>query len=132
MGGYIGLDLIEQTKKLSQEQAAQLMLASDGVITSLDTDKQLAKVMLQPLGIETGWLPIGFIYGIKSMPPEGTGVVVIFEMGNLDVGRILICDDPSPNAQPIARVGDTVSVDVPGIGTCTGTVTSGSSVVCAR
>lgn len=130
MSGYIGTDWTEQTKRLALDQAAQFMLASDGYITSLDPDKKMAKVMLQPLGIETGWLPLGFIFGLISMPPEGTNVIVLFEMGSLNVGRILVCSDPEiANPQPIARVGDTVAVEVPGIGTCTGTITSGSQIV---
>jgi phage gp45-like len=126
---YVGQDATEVIKHFGQQQVSEMMLASDGYITSLDTDNKLAKVMLQPLGIETGWLPIGFIYGIQSLPPEGTGVVVIFEMGNVNVGRILVCDNPSTNPKPLARVGDTVSVNVPGIGICTGTITSGSTIV---
>lgn len=102
------------------------MLASDGYITSVDTVKKMAKVMLQPLGIETGWLPIGFIYGIQTMPIEG---VVVFEMGSIDVGRIIACGSPTMATQPIARVGDTFSVNVPTIGLCTGTITSGSSII---
>lgn len=130
MAGYIGLDFTEQAKMIARRQAQQLMIASDGYITSMDPVKKIAKVMLQPLGIETGWIPLGFMYGLSSMPPEGTAVVVVFEMGNLNVGRIIVCSDPAaPNRKPIARVGDSVSVTVPGVGVCTGTITSGSSII---
>ena len=131
--------------------------------------------MLEPLGQETGWLSIGTMYagngfGILAVPDINTEVLVAFEMGNIDCGR-LVCfnfndtDKPpqintgdvvivhksgsflkfhsdgsvelSPNTTlkiagggaALARVGDSVQVSVPSIGTCTGTITSGSAKV---
>ncbi|MHB1651674.1 MAG: hypothetical protein ACYCVD_04245 [Desulfitobacteriaceae bacterium] len=129
MPGYIGLNGLEQTKLIARQQAAQFMGASSGYITSVDANNQMAKVMLQPLGIETGWLPNSYMWGLISFPPEGTEVIVLFEHGNLNAGRIICAFQFPTNPQPVARLGDTVSVYVPGVGTCTGTITSGSAVI---
>jgi len=129
LSGYLGLDWTEQTKMLSQQQMAGMMLASAGYVTSLDLAKKMGKVMLQPIGIETGWIPLAYMFGLVSLPPEGTEVLVVFEMGNLNMGRIICSFQVPEDPRPIARVGDEITVTVPGHGTLTGTITSGSDMV---
>ena len=147
--------------------------ASYGYITSLDKDTYTAKVMLEPAGVETGWIPIGTVYagnsyGIAALPELNVHCLVVFEMGNINSGHI-VCFNftssmPVPGINqgeiiiqqksgssikmltdgtveinatsikltgntPVARQGDAVQVNVPGVGSCTGTITGGSSKV---
>ncbi len=102
---YIGKDALELIKHAGRQQAEQLMVASTGWITSVDPVKYMAKVMLEPLGVETGWLPIGTLYagngfGLVALPDDGTEVTVIFEMGNVNVGKILLFNFNDTDAPP--------------------------------
>lgn len=73
----------------------RLNFTSIGTITSLNTNRYLAKVMLEPIGVETGWIPIGTQqvgegYGIVTMPNIGDQVVVLLVNGSVDNG-IVVC-----------------------------------------
>lgn len=64
-----------------------------GTISGYDASNYLAKVLLQPDGIETGWLPIGTIgvgngWGIQVGPAIGDMVEVEFQDGGIDAGLI--------------------------------------------
>lgn len=71
-----------------------------GIVTSYDAEKHLAKVMYQPEGQESGWLPIetghiGNGYGIASGLQPGDGsktgdqVVVRHQEGDFGSGKIV-------------------------------------------
>jgi phage gp45-like len=172
---YYGNDILEVTKNEASKQAVKYLSSSTGTITSIDKNKYMAKVMLEPLGYETGWLPISSIYtgnefGWFALPAIGTEVTVEFEMGNPNCGKVMLSnfnntDCPIPmepgevkllhesgsflifhndgsieisantvlklagGGEGIARIGDSVQVNVPEYGNCTGTITSGSSKV---
>lgn len=93
---YLGNDLTEIIKEMAGRQSGQRMLTCEGVITSVDQQKYVAKVMLMPWEIETGWLPIGSIaagdgWGFFHVPPDGTLVTVDFLDGDIHSGRIRSC-----------------------------------------
>jgi phage gp45-like len=109
--GYYGNDMLEQFKYTSDQQAAKSLNASTGYITSVDPSTYKAKVMLEPIGIETEWLPIGTMYagngfGLLSLPDEGTEVLVVFEMGNISCGKIICCNFNNIEIPPALEVGE--------------------------
>jgi hypothetical protein len=70
-----------------------------GLVTSYDPDKHLAKVMFQPQGQESGWLPIeemhigdgfGVVAGLTPGDGKTTGdqVVVRYQEGDIESGKI--------------------------------------------
>jgi uncharacterized protein involved in type VI secretion and phage assembly len=64
-----------------------------GTISGYDASNYLAKVLLQPDGVETGWLPIAAIgvgngWGIQVAPNVGDMVEVEFQDGGIDAGLI--------------------------------------------
>lgn len=70
-----------------------------GLVTAYDPDNHLGKVMLQPEGFETGWLPIerphiGETYGIAIGLQPGDGkttgdqVTVRYQEGDVESGKI--------------------------------------------
>jgi phage baseplate assembly protein gpV len=89
------------------------MSASGGYITSVDPINYMAKVMLQPAGVETGWLPIGTWYagngfGLVALPDLKTEVTVIFEMGDLNSGKILLSDFNKQDLPPASEPGEVI------------------------
>ena len=90
---YVGNNLIELVKHLGEAQMSRQMTSCEGLITSVDQTTYMAKVMLMPWEIETGWLPIGTIaagpgWGFFHLPPDNTEVTVDFIGGDPDNGRI--------------------------------------------
>jgi phage baseplate assembly protein V len=90
---YIGADLVELVKHLGKEQRNRWMVSCEGQITSVDPQTYMAKVMLEPWGIETGWLPLGTMsagngWGLFHLPPDETEVVVDFIGGDVNNGRV--------------------------------------------
>jgi uncharacterized protein involved in type VI secretion and phage assembly len=85
---------------LANSMRKQAMLAGagrtdekDGIITSYDPNAYAVKVMLQPEGFETGWIPfpsvfVGNGYGAYFGPEIGQAVSVTFAEGDKDNGRI--------------------------------------------
>jgi phage baseplate assembly protein gpV len=72
--------------------AAQL-LEKDGTISSYDPNNYCVKVMIEPDGYETGWIPfpscfVGNGYGAYFGPEIGQAVAVSFAEGDKDNGRI--------------------------------------------
>jgi phage baseplate assembly protein gpV len=103
-----GTDFLELTKQHAQNQASQFMSASTGYITSFDRTAWAAKVMLEPSGIETGWLPMpttyaGSGFGFVGDIDDQTECSVIFESGNPNNGKIVCLhfeDDTPPTIGP--------------------------------
>ena len=65
-----------------------------GTVTSSDSQTATARVLLQPEGILTGWLPIltqwsGSGWGISCPPSLGDQVLVICQEGNSEHGIIV-------------------------------------------
>lgn len=83
-----------------------------GVVSGYNPDSYCAKVMLQPDGIETGWLPIGAIsigngFGIQAAPNLGDQAIVFLKEGNLDagmVGAFMFSDDERPVSLPSGQM----------------------------
>ncbi len=64
-----------------------------GIVQSFDPNKYAVKVMLQPDGIETGWLPltsiwIGNNWGLFAPPNPGDMVDVHFVEGSIEAGFV--------------------------------------------
>lgn len=90
----LGRQPYQLLKWMMQQQIETVQIACIGEITSVDPENYLAKVNLQPVGGETGWLPIctlhaGPGYGIAALPPLGAQVLVVFEAGDINLGRIV-------------------------------------------
>lgn len=91
---FVGTDPLEALRTYIDQRIESLYIACEGEITSVDATKWLAKVMLMPDGVESGWLPIavphaGPGYGIVAMPPEGAQCTVLFLAGDPTVGKIV-------------------------------------------
>jgi phage baseplate assembly protein V len=80
-----------------------------GVVTSSDSQKALAKVLLQPEGVLTGWLPVltqwcGSGWGLTCPPSPGDQVLILPLEGDpqhgLIVGRLFSNLARPPNADP--------------------------------
>jgi phage baseplate assembly protein V len=83
-----------------------------GVIASFDPDTYAARVMLQPEGVLSGWLPvlsawIGAGWGLASPPSIGNQVLVLPQEGNAEHGVIIggafsaQARPPSINSAPV-------------------------------
>lgn len=64
-----------------------------GQVTSYDPGHYAAKVMLQPEGAETGWLPVlsewvGAEWGLYCPPTPGDTVMVLFQEGGREAGVV--------------------------------------------
>lgn len=80
-------DWFEQLKDYIHRAIGQSLSVVEGTVTSRQTSPPSVKVMLQPYGVETGWLRVGTPYagngfGFLAIPPEGQAVKVIFDMGD--------------------------------------------------
>ena len=78
--------------QLAQVAASRYQPAGEGEVTSYDPDSFAVKVMLQPQGIETGWLPIRVLqsgngFGVYAAPNIGDLASVEFLEGDTNVGR---------------------------------------------
>jgi phage baseplate assembly protein gpV len=107
-----GTDFIEGIKKHGQDQANQFMFASTGYVTSFDRASGAAKVMLEPSGIETGWLPIPTIYvgsgfGFIGDIDDQTECTVVFEGGNPNSGKI-VCFHFQDDVPPTIGAGEAI------------------------
>jgi hypothetical protein len=107
-GQYIGQDLHELIKHMAQAQNNDTVTAT-GLITSVDQASYMAKVMLMPWGVETGWLPIGTIavgngWGFFHLPLTNTECTVSFQGGSVDNGRILHVNSNAMDAPPTGLV----------------------------
>lgn len=112
---FCGQDFFGYMKQSGRQQANQLLNASSGYITSVDPEKYTAKVMLEPLHQETGWLPIGSIYagsgfGVVALPDIDTEVTVVFEMGNINCGKILLSNYNANDNIPSVSPGEVILI----------------------
>jgi len=92
-----GTHIAEVIKHLGAKGLNNVNVAVSGIITSVDTNKYLAKVQIGISGVETGWLPIGTLlagngYGIIAIPEQGTEVTVVFDNGDLHNGKVILAN----------------------------------------
>jgi phage baseplate assembly protein gpV len=86
-------DLNDAMRRQALLAAGTLAGEKDGTITSYDPNAYAVKVMIQPDGYETGWIPlpsvfVGNGYGAYFGPEIGQAVSVTFADGDKDNGRI--------------------------------------------
>ncbi len=77
----------------SQAQAA-IARTRVGTVSAYNPDTYSAKVMLQPEGVETGWIPIktlwvGNGWGMQAGPTIGDLVTIQFQEGDQNAGVVL-------------------------------------------
>jgi len=88
-----------------------------GLVTSWDPNKHLAKVMFQPEGHETGWIPVhtmaagdGFGHMTGLMPGDGktTGdqVEVEYQEGDFETGAITSRIHSQVDTPPVVQSGE--------------------------
>ena len=83
-----------------------------GIVTSVNTEKALARVTLQPDGVLTGWLPVmtawaGNGWGVVCPPSPGEQVCVIPQEGQAEHGIIVgrgFSDRQKPPAAPVGEL----------------------------
>lgn len=86
---------VEQIKFIVREMLNSKSFVLEGVVTSVDPDSYKVKAMLEPYGIESGWLRcatpyVGNGFGLVVPPPKvGTPVKVIFDMGDIKNGTVI-------------------------------------------
>lgn len=90
-----------------------------GLVTAYDPDNYLAKVMLQPEGVETDWLPIetghagngfGFAVGLQTGDGKTTGdqVKISFHGGDLESGKVVQRVHSDKDKPPKVQSGEAV------------------------
>jgi hypothetical protein len=82
-----------------------------GIVTSVDLASYAARVVLQPEGVLTGWLPIlspwvGGGWGFVAFPSPGDQVLVIPQEGDAEHGVIIGCSYSASNRPPLAQPGE--------------------------
>lgn len=79
-----------------------------GVVTSVNTEKATARVLLQPEAVLSGWLPVlspwvGAGWGMACPPSPGEQVLVLAQEGDAEhgviVGRAFSDATPAPRAE---------------------------------
>lgn len=79
-----------------------------GTVTSYDPDRHSVKAMLQPDGVETGWMPIvtahvGNNFGLAIGPQIGDQIVIGFHEGDIEspymMGRMHSDQERPPRAE---------------------------------
>lgn len=82
-----------------------------GVVASVDPATYTARVMLQPEGVLSGWLPIlsawiGAGWGMAALPAPGDQVLVLPQEGDAEHGVIAGCAYSAGTPPPGAPVGE--------------------------
>lgn len=82
-----------------------------GTVTSVNTERAVAKVKLQPDGVTTGWLPIlsqwiGSGWGLVCPPSPGDQVLVIPQEGLAEHGIIVGSSYSDQKRPPAAPIGE--------------------------
>ena len=87
-------DIFTSLQQLTRNRHQDTSQPRIGTVSSSDSETATARVLLQPEGVLTGWLPVlsfwtGSGWGITSPPSPGDQVVVIAREGDSDHGIIL-------------------------------------------
>ena len=82
-----------------------------GLVTSVDPLTATARVMLQPEGVLTGWLPlltpwVGNGWGLVCPPSPGTQVLVLPQEGDAEHGLIIAASWSAQTSPPATPVGE--------------------------
>lgn len=82
-----------------------------GTVTSVDTKRGLARLLLQPEGVLSGWLPLltcwaGAGWGVVCPPAPGDQVLVLAQEGDPDHGIIVGRVFSSQQAPPPTPAGE--------------------------
>jgi phage baseplate assembly protein gpV len=97
--------------QIAEMAASGLAVSKMGLVTSYDPATFSAKVVIQPSGIESGFLPIcppwaGNGWGFFAPPPTGAQVLVLFQEADSLVGVITLTvpnDIDVPLAVPLGQ-----------------------------
>jgi hypothetical protein len=102
-------DFFDMLKSNSDRGWASLAQPRMGIVTSSNVQTATAKVLLQPEGVLTGWLPVltpwaGSGWGMVCPPGPGDQVLIIPQEGDaqhgLIVGRLFSNSVRPPQAEP--------------------------------
>jgi hypothetical protein len=102
------LDLFGSGSDRTSQDLAQPRM---GVVTSSDAQTATARVLLQPEGVLTGWLPVltqwaGAGWGIACPPSPGDQVLIIFQEGSAEHGIIVGCLFSNSTRPPQTNIGE--------------------------
>ncbi len=102
------LNLLKGQAQVLDQAAAQPRLA---VVSSVDTVSFSARVLIQPEGVLSGWLPIatawvGNGWGMACPPAPGDQVVVLWQEGDAEHGILVARLWSGVATPPAAAVGE--------------------------
>jgi len=106
-------NLIGLLKLQSEHTRSSIAHARIGIVTSSDPVKAVVKVLLQPEGVLTGWLPVmaqwaGAGWGMTCPPTPGNQVLIIPREGQIDSGIVIGCLFSASASPPGAGIGELV------------------------
>src|SRR5690348_3215252 len=86
--------LINQLRFNASAQDAQAGQPRWGTVQSYDPANAVAKVLIQPEGVLSGWLPVGTLvagnkWGIVAPPEPGQQVLIIPDAGDHESGVVI-------------------------------------------
>ncbi len=86
--------LLNAIRWTANSVARQLAQPRIGVVQSVNPDNATARVLIQPNGVLTGWIPVasqwvGNGWGMMCLPSQGEQVVVIHQEGDADNGIVV-------------------------------------------
>jgi hypothetical protein len=82
-----------------------------GIVSSIDTARYAARVMLQPEGVLSGWLPIlspwvGAGWGVACLPAPGDQVMVLAQEGDAEHGVVIGASFSDSARAPQSALGE--------------------------
>jgi len=106
---------MDEFLNLIKGQAAQLDQAwahpRVAVVSSADTTTYAVRVLIQPEGVLSGWLPVatnwvGSGWGLASLPQPGDQVIVVYQEGDAEQGVIVGRLWSNNVAAPVVPIGE--------------------------
>lgn len=96
-----------------------------GIVSAVDPARHMAKIILQPEGVMSGWLPVAAGWSMLELPAVGQQVLAVPQEGDADsmhvVGRVFApaggdvpYQAPTGFASPGVNTGNTATHIVPG------------------
>lgn len=84
-----------------------------GVVTNADPERYLVRVLVQPEGVLSGWLPVASLWvgagwGLAALPVPGTQVVVLAQEHEGEEGIVIGALYSQPNPPPASTAGQFV------------------------
>ena len=103
--------LLNTLKADAARQDAAVGQARFGLVSSVDPARGTVRVLLQPEGVLTGWLPlatswVGAGWGLACPPSPGDQVMVLPEGGSGQPGLVMARAWSSASPPPAAPVGE--------------------------